>query len=415
MTCSLETKFALLTRGMELEPDEPSAVPEPPRPLGGWPIFYAAARGKRIPLLKVLQSSFCERNCFYCPFRSGRDFPRTALRSRELAQAALALHRRGVIQGVFVSSGITGGSLATQDRLLDTLRYLQDLRFPGYTHLKLMPGADREQVAQAVALAHRVSVNLEAPSARFLSRLAPQKWYWKELLQTLRYAAEARRERLQKGLPAASITTQFVVGPAGETDRDLLQVTQQLVREMDVQRVYYSPFRPVPQTPLEDRAPESPLRVHRLYQAFFLLRDYGFSWEELPLDARGNLPREVDPKVAWAQRHLAHAPVEVNTAEPRELLRVPGIGPQTMRRILRARRERRLRDLRQLQALGVNVRRAAPFVLLDGKRPAVQPSLPLEESTSQDLYAPSSFWEDGESARPGAFRCAMVASTAPMK
>ncbi len=377
MVCSLESKFRLLTQNMDLEPDQAGLGKEIPSDFGGWPIFYAAAGGRKIPLLKILQSSFCERNCFYCPFRAGRDFPRTALRPKELAQAAMALHRRGIIQGVFLSSGITGGSLATQDRLLTTARYLKDFGFTGYVHLKLMPGADREQVAQAVSLAHRVSVNLEAPNARYLSRLAPQKWYWKELLQTLRYAAQARKEHLAEGRPAASLTTQFVVGPAGESDRDLLQVSQQLIREMGLQRVYFSVFRPVPNTPLEGHPPEDPLRAQRLYQAFFLLRDYGFSWEELPLDLQGNLPRGEDPKMVWARHHLLPSPVEVNKADLFLLVRIPGIGPKTARRIVKARKERRLRDLRQLHALGVNVGRAASFILLDGRRPPQQPPLPL--------------------------------------
>ncbi len=375
MTCNLVEKFQRLTQHMDLEPDEEAPMPGPPKELGGWPIFHATARGRRVPLLKVLQSSFCERDCLYCPFRAGRDFPRSAFRPQELAQAAHTLYRRRVVQGVFLSSGITGGSLATQDRLLTTAHLLRREGFSGYLHLKLMPGADREQVAQAVALAHRVSVNLEAPGARWLSRLAPGKWYWRELVQTLQYAAQARRERLRQGLSAASITTQFVVGPAGETDRDLLRVTQELVRQMDVQRVYFSAFRPIPRTPLEDRPAESLQRVQRLYQAFFLVRDYGFRWDELPFDEKGFLPRGGDPKMVWAQRYLMHAPVEVNTADVARLMRVPGIGPRTARRIVAARRVRRLQDLRQLQALGVQVQRAAPFVLLDGGRPPFQPPL----------------------------------------
>ncbi len=376
MLCSVEHKFRLLTQHMDLEPDTGDPV-APPRGLGRWPIFHAARRGRRVPLLKVLLTSVCERDCYYCPFRAGRDAPRASFRPKELARAAIALHRRGRVQGVFLSSGIAGGSLATQDRLLAAADQLRRAGFTGYLHLKLMPGADREQVARAVALARRVSVNLEAPGARALSRLAPGKLYWKELLQTLRYAAQARQERLQQGYPAASLTTQFVVGPAGESDRDLLRVTHHLVREMGLQRVYYSPFRPIPDTPLEDHPAESPLRVLRLYQAFFLLRDYGFSWEDLPFDARGRLPLDQDPKLLWARRHLLHRPVEVNTAAMRDLLRVPGIGPRTARRIMEARRERLLRDLAQLRSLGVQVNRAAAFVLLDGRRPLFQPPLPM--------------------------------------
>lgn len=375
MTGSLEERFSLLTQDMDLEPDQETGCPEPPRALGRWPIYQSAVGGKRIPLLKILQSSFCELDCLYCPFRQGRDFPRAALRPQELAQATLELYRRRRIQGLFLSSGITGGSSATQERLLRTARLLREQGFRGYLHLKLMPAAEPGQIQEAVALAHRVSVNLEAPGARFLSRIAPRKLYWKQLMHTLRQAARARQERLQAGLHAASLSTQLVVGVAGETDRDLLRLAQQLLQELGVQRVYFSPFRPIPNTPLENHPPTPWRRARRLYQAFFLVRDYGFSWEELPLDPSGCLPLDRDPKLAWAQRHLRHNPVEINQAPLERLLRVPGIGPEAARRILQARRERTLRDLRQLEALGVDASRAAPFVLLQGHRPPYQPGL----------------------------------------
>lgn len=371
----LETRFQRLTQDMDLEPDQEQACPEPPRGLGAWPIYESAVSGRRVPLLKILQSSFCERDCLYCPFRHGRDMPRAALRPQELAQAGLALYRRGVIRGIFLSSGITGGGPATQERLLRTVRRLRQEGYRGYLHLKLMPGAEPEQIAEAVALAHRVSVNLEAPGARFLSRLAPQKWYWQELYTVLRRAAQVRRERLAQGLPAASLTTQFVVGPAGETDRDLLHLAETLLRDLDVRRVYFSPFRPIPNTPLEGYPATSWRRAQRLYQGFFLLRDYGFTWQELPFDEQGFLPEDEDPKMVWAQRHLAERPVEVNTASREELLRVPGIGPQSADRILQARRETRLHDPVQLARLGVDLRRAAAFLLLDGRRLPMQTRL----------------------------------------
>ncbi len=375
MPGTLEERFRLLTRDMDLEPDQETGCPEPPRNLGGWPVYQAAVGGRRIPLLKILQSSFCELDCLYCPFRRGRDFPRAALRPEELARATQALYRRGHIRGLFLSSGITGGGAATQERLLRTVRLLRQQGFPGYIHLKLMPGATPEQVHEAVALADRVSVNLEAPGARFLSRIAPRKLYWKELLQPLRLAAQARQQREQAALRAASLSTQLVVGPAGERDRDLLHLAEQLLREFGVQRVYFSPFRPIPDTPLEHHPATPWRRAQRLYQAFFLLRDYGFACEELPFDPSGNLPLDEDPKTAWARRHLSHQPVEVNRAPLEQLVRVPGIGPHSARRIVEARRERRLRDLRQLEALGVDVARAAAFLLLDGRRPPRQLAL----------------------------------------
>jgi predicted DNA-binding helix-hairpin-helix protein len=175
--------------------------------------------------------------------------------------------------------------------------------------------------------------------------------------------------------PAPSSTTQFVVGAAGESDLELLHVTAFLYRHLGLARAYFQAFRPVPGTPLEAHPPTPPQREHRLYQASFLLRDYGFSVEELPFQPDGNLPLDTDPKLAWAREHLAEAPVEVNRAGRETLLRVPGIGPQGADRLIAARRRGRLRDLQDLRALGIAAERAAPFILLDGRRPARQ--LPL--------------------------------------
>jgi predicted DNA-binding helix-hairpin-helix protein len=172
-----------------------------------------------------------------------------------------------------------------------------------------------------------------------------------------------------------SSTTQFVVGAVDESDVEILTTTEYLNRQAGITRAYFSRFSPVPDTPLEEHPPTPPMREHRLYQASFLLRDYGFFTEELPFDMGGNLPLEDDPKLAWARQNLAHAPIEVNTADRRDLLRVPGIGPVGVDRLLRERRRGHLRELVDLRKLGVITKRAAPFILLDGHRPAHQLSL----------------------------------------
>jgi predicted DNA-binding helix-hairpin-helix protein len=329
--------------------------------------------GKRIALLKTMLTSACERNCAYCAFRQGRDFRRATFSPDELSRLFIQLHQRGIAEGIFLSSGIAGGSPCTQDRLIATAEILrQRCGFRGYIHLKIMPGAERDQIRAAMRLADRVSVNLEAPNTERLARLAPLKTFAEELLQRLRWIEEIRRETPDRW---PSSTTQFVVGAAGESDVELLTTTEFLHRQVGLARAYFSRFTPVPDTPLEAHPPTSPLREHRLYQSSFLLRDYGFDVEELPFDGEGNLPLESDPKLAWARRHLVHAPVEVNTADRRDLLRVPGIGPTGAERVLRERRRGRLRDLSDLRKLGIVAQRAAPFVLLDGHRPAHQ--LPL--------------------------------------
>ncbi|MCX8066613.1 MAG: radical SAM protein [Anaerolineae bacterium] len=354
------------------------ALPPPqdvPTDLKGCIYYAALPGGRRVPILKTLLTSACERDCLYCAFRAGRDAPRATFNPDELARLFLQLHERGLVEGIFLSSAILGSGPQTQDRLIATAEILRRrYNFHGYIHLKIMPGAERDQVEAAMRLADRVSVNLEAPSSRRLALLAPHKEFRDELFLRLRWIAEIRREMTGR---RPSATTQFVVGAAGESDLELLHATAFLYRHLGLARAYYEGFRPVPATPLEALPPTPRIRERRLYQASFLLRDYGFSVEELPFSPQGNLPLEIDPKLAWARQHLQDTPVEVNRADREALLRVPGIGPKGADRLLEARRERRLRDLGELRRLGITVERAAPFILLDGKRPARQIELPL--------------------------------------
>ncbi|GAB4505048.1 MAG: putative DNA modification/repair radical SAM protein [Anaerolineales bacterium] len=332
--------------------------------------------GSTIKLLKTLLTSACERNCFYCPFRAGRDFRRATFKPDEFAHVFMELHRKGIAEGTFLSSGIAGGGVLTQDRLLETAEILRfKYNFRGYIHLKLMPGAEEAQIERAMQLADRVSINLEAPTTERLARLAPQKAFLEELFRPLQWV-----EQIRRGQPShlgwqgrwPSTTTQFVVGGSDESDLELLTTTAWLNRNVRLQRAYFSAFKPVPDTPLENKPATHPLREHRLYQASFLLRDYGFGLEELPFSDDGNLPLTTDPKLAWAQRNLAENPIEVNCAEKRDLLRVPGIGPKGAAAILRARRLKRLRDLSALKKLGILTERAAPYLLLDGRHAILQ-------------------------------------------
>ncbi len=343
-------------------------------------VFHAKmAGGKSIPLLKTLLTSACERNCAYCPFRAGRNYRRVTFKPEELAQTFMDMYRAGLVKGLFLSSGIIGGGVKTQDRLLDTVAILrQKHRFRGYVHLKIMPGAERAQVETAVTLADRLSINLEAPNERRLAILAPQKQFVAELLAPLRWVEEIRQTQpahLGWNGRMPSTVTQFVMGGAGENDVELLSTAEFLHQQLHLARVYYSTFSPVPNTPLENQPAANPLRTHRLYQASFLFRDYRFSLEELPFDETGNLPLDTDPKLAWAYANLRENPIEVNRASREELLRVPGIGLKGAELILAARRRGTLREVAHLQQLGVHTSRLKPFVLLDGKRPSYQPSL----------------------------------------
>ncbi|MCC7355652.1 MAG: hypothetical protein IT330_18075, partial [Anaerolineae bacterium] len=212
------------------------------------------------------------------------------------------------------------------------------------------------------------------PNPERLARLAPKKDCGPGLVETLRQAA--RYIRASEGRYArAGQVTQFVVGAAGESDREILSTSQMLYDEIGLARAYYSAFNPVPDTPLESLPPASPLREHRLYQSDFLLRRYGFRMNELVFDGQGHLPLDTDPKTAWAEAHRELFPLELNRAPRDLLLRIPGIGPVGARRLLDARRRATLRSLADLEHLGITSEKAAPYILLAGQQPPIQLSL----------------------------------------
>ena len=327
-------------------------------------------------LLKTALSTGCERNCNYCAFRSGRDFRRVLYTPDELAAMYIKLWQRKAVNGLFLSSGLLGGGVATQDRLIKTAEILREkYHYQGYLHLKIMPSCEREQVVRSMQLADRVSVNLEAPSKDFLKELAPQKEFYQELLRPLKWADEIRNSQTSwrnwKGRWASS-ATQFVVGPAGEKDLDLLGVSAYLLNSLHLRRTFYSAFNPVQDTPFENQIPEQFIRKVRLYQASYLLRDYKFSLEDLPFNEDRNLPLKIDPKLAWAEIHLKENPIEINKAEYEDLLRIPGIGLVGAERILASRKINHLQEIKDLQVLGIQTKRAEPYILMDGKRPQYQ-------------------------------------------
>jgi predicted DNA-binding helix-hairpin-helix protein len=323
--------------------------------------------GERVPLLKVLQEGRCDRGCRYCAQGTGGVRDATAFTPEELTRVFFELRQAGRVDGLFLSSAIRAGAVRSMDRMLATAELVRRGGFRGYLHLKLIPGSGADQIERAMQLATRVSVNLEAPTALHLERVAPAKHLERHLLAAMRQVAAAEAAGR---FARAGQTTQFVVGASDESDRDLGRMSDWLYRRLGLRRVYYSAFQPVPGTALADRPPTPPLREHRLYQMDFLLRRYGFALRELPFDASGALPRDRDPKTAWAERHPERFPVEVNTAPVAELLRVPGVGPRTAARLLELRAAARLRSRAALRAAGVPVRVAAPYLLLDGRRAA---------------------------------------------
>lgn len=359
------------------EPLTPRGLPPKKDSIG----IHEAVRpdGKPMRLMKTMLTSACERNCFYCPFRAGRNYRRQTFKPEEMAKTFSDMVRAGAVDGLFLSSGIIKGGMTTQDKLIDTADILRHkYNFQGYLHLKVMPGAEKDQVRRAMQLADRLSVNLEGANDKRLYQLAPKKEFVTELLRPLRWMEEIRQNEPQQlgwhGRWPSSVT-QFVVGGVGESDLELLTTTEFLHKQLQLRRVYFSAFSPVKDTPMENLPAENPLRQHRLYQTAFLFRDYGFDLEEMAFDQNGNLPLEIDPKLAWAKVNLRDNPVELNRADKEELLRVPGIGPKHAQNITNARRQGTLKEVTDLQKIGVSTKRMKPYVLLDGKRPSYQ--LPL--------------------------------------
>jgi predicted DNA-binding helix-hairpin-helix protein len=349
----------------------------------------------RVGLLRVLMTNACSFNCHYCPMRRDREMPRMLLTPEELVRIFLGARARGWCDGLFVTTGIPGRPTAVVDKLIAALELLRFRhRFTGYVHVKLVPGADDAQIARVVALASRVSINFEAPCGATLARIAPEKRFDVTAASFARARSLVQLERAERadGKPAdalrpggvSGMTVQFVVGATTDTDRALVGTVARLYRAGGVHHAHFSAFRPIRDTPLES-APAAPaLREHRLYQADWLMRDYGFRADEIVFDAAGNLPLSLDPKTAAALATPDRFPVEVRTASRSTLLRVPGIGPAAARRIVEARRTTAIRTLADLRALGVLVGRAAGFVTIGGRR--VQDvrwaeQLPLFDST----------------------------------
>ena len=336
-------------------------------PLDKWVYPAVLPNGKTSPILKVLLTNVCEKDCKYCENRSHRDFRRVTFKPGELAANFMELFRKGTVMGLFLSSGVSGSAVRVMDRMIATSEILRRRHaFRGYLHLKILPGVQEAQVERAGRLATRLSINLEVPDRKFLSAIAPGKdpdEIGKPLRWIRKYAQTA------SGFWAPSgFTTQFMVGAAGESDRDLVKTADLLYGKMDTRRVYYSAFQPVPDTPLENTPACSLTREHRLYQTDFLLRKYGFSFDEIIFNDQGNIREDEDPKTTWAKAQKDLFPVEINSAPLELLLRVPGIGPVTAGRIVKIRREAGIRGTEVLAKAGAIVARAAPYLLLGGRR-----------------------------------------------
>ncbi len=334
-----------------------------------------AADGRCISLLKVLFTNHCIYNCKYCVNRRDNPGPRAAFTPRELADLTIQFYRRNYIEGLFLSSGIMRNPDYTTERLIETLELLRnEYGFHGYIHAKAIPGADNMLTTRLGLLADRVSVNIELPSQTSLQSLAPDKSK-ESILRPMGFISQKITENgtelvkyrhAPKFAPAGQ-STQMIIGATPDTDYQILRLTQSLYKKYKLKRVFFSAYVPmVEDRLLPDRSSKPPLlREHRLYQADWLLRFYGFQAEELLSENQQDLDMTLDPKSNWAITHPELFPVEVNTAPYNTLLRVPGIGVKSARRIIECRKFGSL-DFSALRRIGVVLKRARYFLLCSG-------------------------------------------------
>ena len=335
-----------------------------------------SADGRCITLLKVLLSNDCSYDCKYCVNRRTNETRRATFEPRELAELTIGFYRRNYIEGLFLSSAVLGSPDRTTELMIRALRLLrEEYRFNGYIHAKAIPGTSPELIEQLGLLADRLSVNIELPSEASLKSLAPNKTKRAILapMRQIRDQVIENREALAKYRSAprfapAGQATQLIVGATGESDRHILHLTESLYERYRLRRVFYSAYVPVVENTLLPSLETKPplLREHRLYQADWLLRFYGFRAEELLSEDAPNFDPRLDPKCCWALRHPEFFPVEVNRADYEALLRVPGVGVVSARRILTARRAGTLR-VDDLKKLGVVLKRAQYFLTCQGR------------------------------------------------
>lgn len=330
--------------------------------------------GRCISLLKVLFTNYCINDCKYCHCRASNDIPRAAFTPKELAELFIGFYKRNYVEGLFLSSGIVKNPDYTAELLLETLKLIRHTYgFSGYIHVKAIPGADSRLIYAMGLLADRMSANIELPSEESLRLLAPQKTREKVLMPIKAIQAGIVNNKneitLYKHAPKfvpAGQSTQMIVGATGDSDYQILRLTEGLYNKFSLKRVYFSAYIPLGNHPALPRQAPPLLREHRLYQADWLLRFYGFKAEEIIDEKHPFLDTLLDPKCNWAMNNLALFPVEINSAPYEMLLRVPGIGVKSARRIAVARRGVRL-DFDALRRLGVVLKRAAYFITCDGK------------------------------------------------
>ena len=335
---------------------------------GKWIYPVTLPSGGRSVLFKTLASNVCTNDCRYCPLREQMDVRRVSLAPEETAKVFLDYYNQRKVFGLFLSSGVLGSPDATMDRLNGVARLLRRRHgFRGYIHLKIIPGASDAAVQEAVSLASAVSLNIETPGEKNLAKLSQKKKYIRDIIEPIKLISRltgrgSRYERVKQ-------TTQFIVGAAGEQDTQIVKYMSGLYERLKMHRVYFSAYqRGLGDSSIagEQVEPESKadilMREHRLYQVDFLLRKYAFTEPDIIFENDGNLSLATDPKQAWALRHPEFFPLNINKASKFSLLRVPGLGPVTVKRILQQRKQSRMKTIEDVGKAGVRLEKAKKFL-----------------------------------------------------
>ena len=335
---------------------------------GKWIYPVTLPNGGKSILFKTLISNVCKNDCKYCPLREQMDVRRCSLNPEETAQVFLDYYNQRKVFGLFLSSGVFGSSDTTMEKLNSIARLLRKkYRFKGYIHLKVIPGASDAAIEEAVSLSSAVSLNIETPGERNLAKLSTKKHYIKDIIEPIKLISRLtqRGSRYQR----VKQTTQFIVGAAGEQDREIIKYMFGLYDRLKMHRVYFSAYQrelgeeSIYQSKSDKEKPTDVLtREHRLYQVDFLLRKYGFSESDIVFEKDGNLSLTTDPKEIWAENHPEMFPININKASKLSLLKVPGLGPVTVDRIIKSRKSSQIRHLEQVGKVGVRLEKAGKYL-----------------------------------------------------
>lgn len=329
-------------------------------------IYHAKAGSRDVPLFKILMTNECNNDCAYCTNCRGHKYQRARLSPDSLAQIFMKYYENNQVEGLFLSSGIIKDADTTMEEMIEAAHILRNkYSYNGYIHLKIIPGTSKDYIKHAMQLADRVSINIEAATKDGLSDLSSTKNYDKDILKRLDWIDNLHRR--DHSLASSGHTTQIIVGANDESDEDILKQVYNLTKKYDVLYNYFSSFTPVKGTPLENHEANDNKRTGRLYQTEYLFNQYNFTLDDIILDDDGFLDTNNDPKYNIALANKEDYPIDVNTASYKELIRIPGIGLKSARRIRHMQKQgEKIESLKQLQEIGANINKCKTFVKVGG-------------------------------------------------